>query len=78
MLTMQVTKKVDHLGRIVLPMDFRKALGLTTDSKVLITLENEELKIKRNTRICKICNSTHLLDPSIDMCQACIQKIKLL
>ena len=73
-----ITKRIDPLGRIVLPMDFRKALGLTTNSEILINLENEELTIKRNFRVCKMCNSAHLLDPMIDMCQACIQKIKSL
>ena len=73
-----ITKRIDHLGRIVLPMDFRKALGLSANSEILISLENEGLTIKRNLRVCKMCNSANLLDPSIDMCQACIQKIKSL
>jgi AbrB family looped-hinge helix DNA binding protein len=32
-------------GRIVIPAAFRKALGIKTGDEVLITLENDEIKV---------------------------------
>lgn len=38
---MEVTiKKVDKLGRIVLPINYRKALGLQMDSEVILGMDN--------------------------------------
>ena len=35
------TRKIDDLGRIILPKEIREALGLLENSNLKITLENE-------------------------------------
>ena len=45
-----VSRKIDKLGRIVIPKDFRKAMGVDIESEVEIRLINGELIIKAVTR----------------------------
>lgn len=73
-----ITKKVDNHGRIVLPINVRKAMGLSTDSEITMGLENGVLTIKKSVMSCKLCNSTRDLDRSICVCGNCIKKIKLM
>ena len=41
-----VKRKIDKLGRIVIPKDFRRALGVDIDSEVAIRLTDGVITIK--------------------------------
>ncbi len=73
-----ITRKIDSLGRIVLPIDLRKKLGLIKQSEVLIESDNDYITIKRSAICCKLCGSAHELDISINICGECVKKIKSL
>lgn len=36
-----IEKEVDNLGRVVIPMEFRKRLGIVSNSKVMVSLEGD-------------------------------------
>lgn len=44
---LSIIKRIDDLGRIVLPIDIRKKLKITTDDDLKITLENENIVIRK-------------------------------
>ena len=44
-------RKLDGLGRIVLPKEYRKKLKIYDDSKLKITLENNYIKIEKHSDI---------------------------
>ncbi|MBQ8322132.1 MAG: AbrB/MazE/SpoVT family DNA-binding domain-containing protein [Clostridia bacterium] len=71
-----ITRKIDKLGRIVLPIDFRKNLGLMVGADVVMCIENGVITIKKSDVLCKICNSGRSVSKSICICNSCIQKIK--
>ena len=44
--TETVTARINENGRIVIPADFRKSLGLTPGDVVVMSLENDALRIE--------------------------------
>jgi len=73
-----ITRKVDRLGRVVLPVNFRKGMGIISDTEVTIEIESDYIVIRKRGRSCKICSSENNLADNIELCSECIKKIKLL
>ncbi len=46
----EVLRKIDKLGRIVIPKDFRRALGVDINSEVVIRLKDGVVTIKAATK----------------------------
>ena len=71
-----IEKEVDALGRVVLPKDFRKKLGLETNSKVLISIDGDSLHIQPTDQVCAICKKHAEINPELKICSSCIEKVK--
>ena len=72
---MDISRKIDRLGRIVLPMDFRKALGLGSEAEVVIALSGDSIVIKGKGEMCRLCGSSRTL-AKINICSRCLAEIK--
>ena len=72
----EYVRKIDKLGRIVIPMEYRKKAGLDIDDEASITEENGRIIIERKTPSCKICGSEENLNFKFSLCQKCIDEIK--
>lgn len=72
----EYVRKIDKLGRIVVPMEYRKKAGLDIDDEASITEENGKIIIQRKIPSCKICDSTENLNNKFSLCQKCIDEIK--
>ena len=72
----EYVRKIDKLGRIVIPMEYRKKAGLEIDDEASITEENGRIVIARKTPSCKICGSEENLNKEFSLCKKCIDKIK--
>lgn len=73
-----ITRRIDELGRVVLPMDFRKALGLKKNAEVNLGIENKAIIITPTTATCKLCYSNKDIDEENGICKECIKRIKAL
>ena len=74
---MDVTvKKVDKLGRIVLPKNYRQALGIDTDSEVALSMEGSIITVKAFGDSCRLCGSKENVNEYFSLCSECITKIK--
>lgn len=71
-----VVRKIDKTGRVVLPIDFRKNLGIKDGEEILLGINEGHITIKRNIRSCRICNSELSNKNSFSLCEKCIEKIK--
>ena len=71
-----VIKKVDRLGRIVLPKNYRKALDLKTDSEVILGIDGGVITIKPCANTCKLCGSKENVNKYFSLCSNCIAKVK--
>ena len=69
-------RRIDKLGRIVLPMDFRKALGLEGEVEVVIGVKGNTITVKGTKPICLACGSNKNVSEHYKICSECIAKIK--
>ena len=53
-----VERRIDKLGRIVLPMDFRKALGLEGEAELTLSISGNAVILKGIESSCKLCGSS--------------------
>ena len=70
-----VERRIDKLGRIVLPMDFRKALGLEGEATVVIGMNDNTITVKSADTSCRLCGSTEKVSRRLKICSECIEKI---
>ena len=52
-----VTRRIDELGRVVLPIEIRKALGLTNRDTVEIYVEQDAIVLRKYEPSCIFCGS---------------------
>ena len=57
MKTTGVTRKVDELGRIVLPIEIRKNLGIETKDELEISIKGSAIILKKRGTSCVFCGS---------------------
>ena len=72
---MEVSRRIDRLGRIALPMDLRKALGLNGEAKVVIGISEKTITIKSAIPSCRVCGAEKKTS-KLGICPECIRKIK--
>jgi transcriptional pleiotropic regulator of transition state genes len=52
-----VVRKLDSLGRIVLPASLRRSLGLEENTPVEILIDGESVVFKKHVPVCYFCES---------------------
>lgn len=57
MRTVGLPRKVDHLGRVVIPVEFRRLLGIVEGDEVEVTMEGDRLLLSRVEPACVFCAS---------------------
>ena len=71
-----ITRKIDKLGRIVLPIDFRKSMGLEINSEICMEIDDDEIRLKCAESSCRICGAVIKEKCTLQICAECIRKIK--
>lgn len=71
-------RKIDNLGRIVIPMDIRKALEIKDWDDLKISLNGNEISITKAHDSCTFCGAEESLVPFGEkfVCQSCLAKLK--
>ena len=44
---LEIIRHLDKLGRICIPMDFRRSMGITEQSELLVTITDEGILLKK-------------------------------
>jgi transcriptional pleiotropic regulator of transition state genes len=73
-----IVRRIDSLGRIVIPMEFRRTLGIHVHDQLSIRLEGEQIAIGRHRDTCAICGAEGDMVAVKDrsMCPACVGAVK--
>ena len=73
-----ITRKIDELGRIVIPKDIRRALGVDHNDFLQFFLDGEAIVMKKFGEQCAICGSSDDLIRVKEkfICESCIKEIK--
>lgn len=72
-------RRLDELGRLVIPMEFRKALGWGKGVRVNMQVSGNKVILTKSECCCAICSSLSELKEvkNVRMCQSCIDEIKV-
>jgi transcriptional pleiotropic regulator of transition state genes len=68
--------KIDNLGRIVVPINIRKALSITTDTPLQIRRDEGCIVITPLNKTCALCGGEVTDEHNIRLCTACINEVK--
>lgn len=73
-----VVRKVDELGRIVLPIEIRKSLDINVKDPVEIFVDNERIVLQKYYPACIFCGNADdiVFFNGKRICSACLEEIK--
>ena len=70
-------KKIDDVGRVVLPKDIREKLGLRLNDMIKIDVENDRIVITKAEHTCVFCGKSSGLRSFMGktVCEDCIKTL---
>ena len=74
-----IVRRVDDLGRIVIPMELRRTLGINVKDPIAIFVEGEKIILTKHKDCCVVCGDTEC--PTVEVkgrpvCTTCVTTIK--
>lgn len=72
-----IVRKVDELGRIVLPIELRRTLDIAERDELEIYLDDDRIILKKYEPSCIFCSSAEKLQSyrGRNVCSTCIKKM---
>ena len=72
-----IIRKVDDLGRIVLPIELRRVLDISERDELEIYMENDRIILQKYEPACLFCGSSRSLVSyrGKNVCQECVRKL---
>ena len=67
-------RKVDRLGRIVIPLALREKYGLTEGTDVEFLDGGDGITIRAGEALCRICHA-QISDSQLPLCDSCIERV---
>jgi transcriptional pleiotropic regulator of transition state genes len=73
-----IVRKIDELGRIVIPMEIRRVLGINQRDEIEIFTEGDRVILTKYQPNCSFCASSDKLKTfkGKQVCQKCINDLK--
>jgi len=75
-----IVRKVDELGRIVLPMEMRRSLGIGVKDPVELYTEADSIILRKFENACVFCDRTDKIVSFAgkNICAGCLTELKAL
>ena len=72
-----IVRKVDRLGRFVLPIELRNTFNIKENDPLEIFVDNETIILKKYSPACIFCSETNevVVYNGKNICKSCIQKL---
>lgn len=72
-----IVRKVDELGRIVIPIELRRTMDIDLRDAVEIYTDGESIVLKKQKEACVFCGSSDELEivKGKAVCKACIKEL---
>ena len=73
-----IVRKVDELGRIVLPIELRRTLDIGEKDALEIYVDGDSIVLKKYAPSCVFCNDTNGISmyKGKNICAACMRELK--
>lgn len=71
-------RRMDELGRVVVPMEIRKALGWAQGTRLKMDVNGSTVTLKKSEGYCTFCGTTSELKDvkGVRVCDQCLADIK--
>jgi transcriptional pleiotropic regulator of transition state genes len=72
-----IARRVDELGRIVVPVEMRRALGIAKNDEVDISLSDDTIVMRKVESRCTFCGGTDALRMfrGRQVCSSCVAEL---
>lgn len=72
-----IIRKVDDLGRIVLPIELRRTLDIAERDELEIYMENDQIILRKYEPACLFCGADRklIVYNGKNICRECVQKM---
>lgn len=72
-----IVRRIDNLGRVVLPIELRRALKIEVRDPIEIYVNNDEICLKKHSQSCVFCGNNEQLKEykGKKICINCISKL---
>ncbi len=73
-----IVRRVDDLGRIVIPMELRRTLGINVKDPMAILVDGDRIILQKHHDMCSICGSPDDILEIKDrpVCADCVSQIQ--
>ena len=73
-----IVRRVDELGRIVIPMELRRTLGINVKDPISISVEGERIILEKHRDSCVLCGCMDDIRQvkGRAICSGCLTEIK--
>ncbi|MCC8195574.1 MAG: AbrB/MazE/SpoVT family DNA-binding domain-containing protein [Oscillospiraceae bacterium] len=73
-----IVRRIDELGRIVIPMELRKSMDLNIKDPIEILTDGDNIILRKYSNSCALCGEGEDIIPfgNKHICPACLKKIK--
>lgn len=74
-----IIRKVDELGRIVIPMEMRRSLDIGEGAALEISLENGGIRLDKPVEGCTFCGTSEFLTryKGKAVCAGCVSELRI-
>ena len=75
-----IYRKIDELGRVVLPIEIRRSLNIDVTDSLEILLDGQDIIMRKHEDKCIFCGENKSLKTYNDkvICQKCLNELKTL
>lgn len=72
-----IVRKVDELGRVVLPIELRRTMGIKEKDSLEIYVDGTQIMLKKYEPACIFCNSNNdiIIFCGKTICKECLQEM---
>ena len=73
-----IVRKIDELGRIVIPIELRRVMDIGERDSLEIFVDGSAIVLKKYSRSCSFCGSDEALSYHLEkaVCSNCISELK--
>ena len=73
-----IVRRVDDLGRIVIPMELRRTLGINVKDPMAIFVEDDKIILEKHRDVCTLCGKQENVQEfkGRPICGTCVEEIK--
>jgi len=73
-----IVRKVDELGRIVLPIELRRTLDIGEKETLEIYVDEDQIILKKYAPACVFCGESHGVETfrGKNVCAACLRELR--